>query len=265
MLHILTLIMLLVCIILESKLSKHNKPMFRVMFSVVEIITSSLIIAILFLYPLINIISIILISVFGVMIIISLCNIMEEVLNFNKTLGLIVGRFQPFHIGHKYIIEKALNSVDILYICVSSYDKHGTERNPLSGDVRYEIMYEALSDYITDGRIILIPLDDLKGEDNNNPDWGDYLMSKVIEYTKGYRIDALIGGEEVCRSNWFSPKIMDYLRIISIPKSDINVSATKIRDMIIADDKSYVNYLPYKTNVSTLEDIIKSVNTKRGC
>ena len=35
-------------------------------------------------------------------------------------VGLLVGRFQPFHKGHLHLIEKSLNLVDMLVVGIGS-------------------------------------------------------------------------------------------------------------------------------------------------
>jgi len=40
-----------------------------------------------------------------------------------KKLGLVVGRFQPLHNGHKFLIIKAINENDIVAICIGSARK----------------------------------------------------------------------------------------------------------------------------------------------
>ncbi|MDP6459455.1 MAG: adenylyltransferase/cytidyltransferase family protein, partial [Candidatus Hydrothermarchaeota archaeon] len=34
--------------------------------------------------------------------------------------GLLIGRFQPFHKGHVYVVKKVLKGVDELIICIGS-------------------------------------------------------------------------------------------------------------------------------------------------
>lgn len=45
-----------------------------------------------------------------------------------KKLGLVVGRFQPLHTGHKFLIEKALFENNIVVICIGS----ARETDPLT-------------------------------------------------------------------------------------------------------------------------------------
>lgn len=47
------------------------------------------------------------------------------------SVGLLIGRFQPFHYGHKYLIEQALSFCDKIVIGIGSANKHGKD-NPFS-------------------------------------------------------------------------------------------------------------------------------------
>lgn len=162
----------------------------------------------------------------------------------SPTRGMIVGRFQPLHIGHKHIINNALDIVDVLYICIGSYDKSKTQRNPLSGKERYDMFYNSeFRDYIDNGRIVIIPVNDLHGEQNNNTDWGDYLMDIVKGYTNGYDIDIMFGGEEVCRNNWFSEEQSKNMKFVDVSKGEVPISATQIRSMV-ANNEDVSEYLP---------------------
>ena len=50
--------------------------------------------------------------------------------------GLLIGRFQPFHLGHLNAVEYALKNVDILWIVVGSADKSHEYRNPFTAGER---------------------------------------------------------------------------------------------------------------------------------
>jgi len=46
--------------------------------------------------------------------------------------GLIMGRFQPFHLGHQAIVNEVLLEGKIPILLVGSTNKTGTDKNPLS-------------------------------------------------------------------------------------------------------------------------------------
>ena len=50
--------------------------------------------------------------------------------------GLILGRFNPLHIGHEYLINYALSKCDILLIFIGSANKNLSLSNPFSYEER---------------------------------------------------------------------------------------------------------------------------------
>ena len=54
-----------------------------------------------------------------------------------ETLGLVVGRFQPLHDGHRFLIETAINENENIVIVIGSVGKMDLNKNPLHTDERY--------------------------------------------------------------------------------------------------------------------------------
>ncbi len=54
-----------------------------------------------------------------------------------EKLGLVVGRFQPFHGGHKFLIEMAIEENENIVIVIGSVGKVDLKKNPLHADERY--------------------------------------------------------------------------------------------------------------------------------
>lgn len=74
--------------------------------------------------------------------------------------GLFIGRFQPFHKGHSYVVEYIASQVDLLIIGVGSADKSHTEENPFTAGERVELVHRA-TDHIEDCRIVVVPIVDI--------------------------------------------------------------------------------------------------------
>ena len=55
------------------------------------------------------------------------------------SVALVVGRFQPFHKGHWYLLQQALAVADFLVIAVGSSNIHN-EENPLSYETRVQML-----------------------------------------------------------------------------------------------------------------------------
>jgi nicotinamide-nucleotide adenylyltransferase len=81
-------------------------------------------------------------------------------------IGLYIGRFQPFHKGHLWVIKNALKKVDQLIIGIGSAQYSNTKENILSSDERFEIIDETLKEEKIK-RYKIIKIDDI----HNYPIW----------------------------------------------------------------------------------------------
>jgi cytidyltransferase-like protein len=72
-----------------------------------------------------------------------------------KPTALFIGRYQPFHGGHRRLIEEGLRRVG--QVCIAVRDTHGLdEKNPLPFFSVKQRIEAALSAY--DGRFVVVPL-----------------------------------------------------------------------------------------------------------
>ena len=60
--------------------------------------------------------------------------------------GLLIGRFQTFHLGHLEAIRFGLSKVDKLFIGIGSSNKSHQERNPFTADERKEMITSSLDE-----------------------------------------------------------------------------------------------------------------------
>ena len=77
--------------------------------------------------------------------------------------GLFIGRFQPFHLGHKACIDFALRKVNDLIIGVGSSQASYEAKNPFTGGERVLMIKETLNadPKIDQHRILIIPISDI--------------------------------------------------------------------------------------------------------
>ena len=61
--------------------------------------------------------------------------------------GLILGRFQPLHMGHLSIFESVIDNDEELVICVGSSNKKRTKENPYTSIERIQMIEYVLSKY----------------------------------------------------------------------------------------------------------------------
>ena len=147
-------------------------------------------------------------------------------------VGLLVGRFNVFHIGHKSLADLALTMCDRLLILVGSAQESGTLRNPFSVETRIKMIKEI---YPNDN-VIVRGLPDLTNENDICPEWGSYLLSKVHNII-GNNPNIMIYGNDESRSGWFAPEDIKDIMEIVVPRSEIPISATELRQLMVSNNK----------------------------
>ncbi len=62
--------------------------------------------------------------------------------------GLLIGRFQPFHLGHLDALRFALSKVDKLWVGLGSSNQPLLRNNPFSAEERKEMILSSIDDSI---------------------------------------------------------------------------------------------------------------------
>ena len=142
-------------------------------------------------------------------------------------LGIIVGRFQTFHLGHQDMIDTAIELCEDVGVFIGSSQESGTEKNPFSYEVR-----ESLIRRIYGGSISIFPLPDIGV--GNNAKWGEYVLKNVSDRF-GRLPELFISGKEGRRESWLSSEAGMDTAELYIPKS-IEISASEMRGFFIKND-----------------------------
>ena len=153
-------------------------------------------------------------------------------------IGLLVGRFNVFHIGHKSLSDLALTMCDRLLILVGSAQESGTLRNPFSVETRIKMIKEIYPD----NNVIVRGLPDLTNENDISAEWGKYLLDKVHDII-GKNPDIMIYGNDESRSGWFAPEDIKDIMEIVVPRSGIPISATELRQLMV--DNNWLKWYEY--------------------
>ena len=147
--------------------------------------------------------------------------------------GLLVGRFQPFHLGHLAAVKSALKLVEQLVIVVGSADRSHEMRNPFTAGERIEMIRSSIDadNEIEISRIFIIPVPDT----NVHALWASQVNLLVPKYQIVFSNDPLTSilfrerGIRVVRARLHTRRLL---------------SATEIRSRIVKDDR-------WKTLVTT--------------
>ena len=77
------------------------------------------------------------------------------------TVGVLVGRFQPFHNGHLEAVRYALKNVDYLYVVIGSSQRDHERDNPFTAGERIAMIKAALdSSDVKPGSWMAVPIAD---------------------------------------------------------------------------------------------------------
>jgi len=137
-----------------------------------------------------------------------------------QKISIIIGRFQPGHIGHLELIETALNGFDLLIIFVG-HCKLFNNRHILSQKQVIDSLNIELKNY---ENIVILPL-------NDNPSdmsWIDSIKLKVSAFIKTTDYEITFFGNR--KENWYNIIFPVRWNIYLIKHSIIN--ATNIRNKL---------------------------------
>lgn len=137
---------------------------------------------------------------------------------------VFIGRFQPFHNGHKAVIDEALKRCDEVIILIGSANLPRSLRNPFSIAERTAMIKGAYSKDDA-ARIHCVALDDALYNDTR---WLKYVQACVRSITNDLSTDiGLIGHSKDSSSYYLS--LFPNWAAVSVPNYQ-NLSATPIRD-----------------------------------
>ena len=92
--------------------------------------------------------------------------------------GLIIGRFQPFHLGHLRLIEFAAKEVDSLIVGIGSSQESNTRENPFSAAERRRMIENSLAGI----KFEIFEIPDI----NNNELWVPHVKKIIPEFDSVY-------------------------------------------------------------------------------
>jgi len=156
--------------------------------------------------------------------------------------GLLIGRFQPFHLGHLDGIIFGLSKVENLWIGIGSSNKSHEMKNPFTADERKEMILSSLDSKLAD-RIKI------------------YYIPDVDDHEKWtYSIDLIIPSYDIVFSNdKFTQSLYQKRKkqVIAVPlKNRESLSGTLIRSKI-ANNQNWEESVP-----NGAKKILQKISTK---
>ena len=156
--------------------------------------------------------------------------------------GLMMGRFQPFHLGHLELVKQILNECDEVIIALTGSQFNYIEKDPFTSGERIEMIHDTLKENNVDlAKCYIIAIEN----QFNIATWASYLKSTLPSFDKVYS-----GNDYVAMLLADSGYAVVYPKFHEREK----FNATKIRKMI-ANDEDWENFVP-----SSVSKIIKKIN-----
>ena len=156
--------------------------------------------------------------------------------------GLLIGRFQPFHLGHLDAVLFGLSRAENLFICIGSSNKSNERKNPFSVEERREMVTLSIEPSITD-RIKIFDVPDV----GDHEKW-TFEIDKIVP-----KYDVIFTNDEFTKTLFEKRKIS----VISVVLKDREkFSGTNIRNLITYD-KNWRDLVPQGTR-----NVLDNINAK---
>ena len=138
--------------------------------------------------------------------------------------GLMMGRFQPFHLGHLDLAKQILDECDEMIIAITSSQFNYLEKDPFTAGERIQMIHDSLRESSLDlNRCYILSIEN----QFNISTWASYLKSALPYFDRVYS-----GNDYV--SMLLSDSGIDVVKPKFFERAQHN--ATKIRSMIISND-----------------------------
>ena len=156
--------------------------------------------------------------------------------------GLLIGRFQPFHLGHLDAVLFGLSRVENLFICIGSSNKSNERKNPFSAKERREMIVTSIEPSMAD-RIKIFDVPDV----GDHEKW-TFEIDKIVP-----KYDVVFTNDEFTKTLFEKRKI----GVISVVLKDREkFSGTNIRNLI-AYDRNWRDLVPQGTR-----NVLDNINAK---
>ena len=156
--------------------------------------------------------------------------------------GLACMRGQPFHLGHKLILDEMCNSCARVYLALGSAQEEGTSSNPIPYLFRKYLVENNYPFEVFTKKLIIFPAEDI----HDLPNWSKYLLDKIDE-----QVDVYFAGDNYDAVPFTEYPATDYPKVevkVLDRKDNHFLSGSEIRKMFKEGDPTWKDYVP-KDNI----------------
>lgn len=156
-------------------------------------------------------------------------------------LAVVIGRFQPFHVGHERIVRKALSLARRVLVLVGSANRHRSVKNPFTFSERRSMIEKTFYDQQSDSiRIRVDPINDYPYNDDR---WMTEVRRKINSRSTSSK-------EKVCIVGFMKDASSAYVKMFpeyafeEITEQYGTFNATDIRESYFRSSPVVSTYLP---------------------
>jgi len=146
--------------------------------------------------------------------------------------GLLIGRFQPFHLGHLDAVLFGLSRTENLFVGIGSSNKSNERKNPFSAEERTEMIISSIESSMIE-RIKIFDIPDV----DNHEKWTFEIDQIVPKY------DVVFTNDEFTKT-LFEKRKIDVIPVVL--KDREKFSGTNVRQLI-TDYKNWQDLVPRGT------------------
>jgi nicotinamide-nucleotide adenylyltransferase len=162
--------------------------------------------------------------------------------------GLLIGRFQPFHLGHLEALHFALSKVDKLWVGLGSSNRPVEKNNPFTAQQRKEMIMSSIDDFMRK-KISIYFIPDV----DNHIRWIEKIDTIVPKF------DIIFSNDDLTK-HLYSKRNTTVLAIPFLNRKSF--SGTNIRNLIV-NDQRWEDFVPDGTrnflNKAGVKELLKNL------
>jgi len=156
----------------------------------------------------------------------------------------MMGRFQPFHLGHLDLVRQILKECDEVVIAITSSQFNYLEKDPFTAGERIEMIHSSITEAdLNLGKCFILAIEN----QFNIATWSSYLKSTLPQF------DTVYSGNDYV-TMLLADSNIKVVKPVFLNREQYN--ATKIRAMIVSDE-DWEKFVP-----SAVSEFIKKINGK---
>lgn len=166
-----------------------------------------------------------------------------------QNIGVFLARMQPVHNAHLEMVTLACKECDKVVVILGSKNKRDMLRNPFTINQRAELLKLSLPPGCI-GKIEVYEIPDWSMESKSEDDktWGRYFYYNVVSRIGQKRFKLYYSDGQENLDSWFEgTEVREFIeyRLCERNRMFDGLSATKIREAFVNDDKEYImKYCP---------------------